>query len=37
VEICGLALPGPGLEPIAGACKHGNRPSGSITDGEFLD
>jgi hypothetical protein len=34
---CGLDASGSGYGPVAGSCKHGNEPSGSIKGGEFLD
>jgi hypothetical protein len=33
----GLDSVGLGFGPVAGCCKHGNEPSGSINGGEFLD
>jgi hypothetical protein len=33
----GLDAPASGWGPMAGPCEHGNEPSGSIKDGEFLD
>jgi hypothetical protein len=35
---CGLDASGSGEElPVAVSCEHGNEPSVSIKDGEFLD
>jgi hypothetical protein len=34
---CGLDLYDSGMGPVAGCCKHGNGPAGSIKGGEFLD
>jgi hypothetical protein len=34
---CGLDLSGSGQGSVAGSCAHGNEPSGSIKDREFLD
>jgi len=34
---CRLNAPDSGQEPLAGSCEHGNKPSGSIKDGECLD
>jgi len=34
---CGLDSYGSGQGPVAGCCEHGNKPSGSIKDEEFLD
>jgi hypothetical protein len=34
---CGLDLCSSGYGPVANACEHGNKPSDSIKDGEFLD
>jgi hypothetical protein len=38
-RVCGCAMysSGSGLEPVAGCCEHGNRPSDSIKGGELLD
>jgi hypothetical protein len=33
---CGLDVSGLGKGPVAGFCKHGNEPSGSIKGGGFL-
>jgi hypothetical protein len=33
---CGLDVPVSRLGPEVGFCEHGNKPSGSINDGEFL-
>jgi hypothetical protein len=37
VRRCGLDSSGSGQGPVAGCCEHGNKPSGSITGGEFID
>jgi len=34
---CGLDASGSGQGPVAGCFEHGNKHSGSIRDGEFLD
>jgi hypothetical protein len=34
---CGLDASGSGQRPVAGSCEHGNEPSVSIKEGEFLD
>jgi hypothetical protein len=34
---CLLKPTGPGQDPEAGSCAHGNKPSGSIKDMEVLD
>jgi hypothetical protein len=34
---CGLNASGSRYGPVADSCEHGNVPSGSIKDGEFLD
>jgi hypothetical protein len=34
---CGLDSSDSEYGPVAGTCEHGNKPSGSIKDGEFLD
>jgi hypothetical protein len=34
---CGLDSSGSEQRPLAGSCEHGNEPSGSIKDREFLD
>jgi hypothetical protein len=34
---CGLDSSGSGYVAVAGCCEHGNKPSGSIKGGEFLD
>jgi hypothetical protein len=33
----GLVSAGSEYGPVTGFCEHGNEPSGSIKDGEFLD
>jgi hypothetical protein len=35
--VSGLDLSGPGQDPMAGSCEHGNVNSGSIKGREFLD
>jgi hypothetical protein len=37
VRICGLHSSGSEHGLVAGSCEHGNEPSGSINDKEFLD
>jgi len=37
VESCGLDSSGSGCGSMVGSCEHGNRASGSITGGGFLD
>jgi len=37
MDRCGLDASSYGQGPVAGACEHGNEPSGSIKFGEFLD
>jgi hypothetical protein len=34
---CGLEPSDPGKGPVAGSCKHGNKPSGSIKGDQFLE
>jgi hypothetical protein len=36
-ETGGLDLSSSGQGPLAGCCEHGNEPSGSIKDEEFVD
>jgi len=35
--MCGLDTSRSEQGPVAGSCEHGNEPSGSIKDTEFLD
>jgi hypothetical protein len=37
VGSCELDSSGSRYGPLAGPCEHGNEPSGSIKEGEFLD
>jgi hypothetical protein len=37
VGSCGLIVYISGQGPVAGSFEHGNKPSGSIMGGEFLD
>jgi hypothetical protein len=37
MEGYGLDSSSSGQGPVAASCEHGNEPSGSIKDGEFLD
>jgi hypothetical protein len=34
---CGLDSSGSGQGPVASPCEHGNEPTGSIKNGEFVD
>jgi hypothetical protein len=37
IRLHGVNTGGSGYGPMVGCCEHGNKPLGSIQDGEFLD
>jgi hypothetical protein len=37
MRTCGLDASGSGQGQVAGSCEHGNEPSSSVTDREFIN